>query len=211
MSMIWPHTVVEENSLNRNISLLRRILGEKPGDHSFIVTAPGQGYRFVAVVNGAKPAHGISRRDRGNRGDLGDDIEDPVASGTNSVAVLPSGFNTGYPMLLENRSDSHDAHWSSTSRSGAPTSRSRTTTWSPCSSHSRTEPGPTPSFLLTATGTEIWLRTPNGRSIVARHDRVDQAASDSETVQAGTAARSLASSVTSLTRICLANAMNRAS
>lgn len=31
----------------------------------------------------------------------------------------------------------------------------RTTTWSPCSSHSRTEPGPMPSFFRTPTGTEI--------------------------------------------------------
>jgi serine/threonine-protein kinase len=47
---VWPHTVVEENNLTQNISALRKALGEKSGEHRFIVTVPGQGYRFVASV-----------------------------------------------------------------------------------------------------------------------------------------------------------------
>src|SRR4029077_19221475 len=35
----------------RNISILRRALGEKPADHRFILTIPGRGYRFVAAVS----------------------------------------------------------------------------------------------------------------------------------------------------------------
>jgi DNA-binding winged helix-turn-helix (wHTH) protein len=50
LAAIWPGTVVEENSLNQNISQLRRLLGERPGDHRFILTASGRGYRFVAPV-----------------------------------------------------------------------------------------------------------------------------------------------------------------
>src|SRR4249920_2877361 len=50
MKAIWPNIVVEENSLNQNISALRRVLGESPGEHRFIVTEPGRGYRFVADV-----------------------------------------------------------------------------------------------------------------------------------------------------------------
>ena len=50
MHQIWPDTIVEENNLNKNISVLRRVLGEKPGEHRFIVTVPGQGYKFVADV-----------------------------------------------------------------------------------------------------------------------------------------------------------------
>jgi adenylate cyclase len=50
MSAIWPEVVVEENSLNQNISLLRRVLGECPGEYRFIVTVPGRGYRFIAEV-----------------------------------------------------------------------------------------------------------------------------------------------------------------
>jgi len=51
MGAIWPDVVVEENSLNQNISLLRRVLGESPGEYRFIVTIPGRGYRFVADVH----------------------------------------------------------------------------------------------------------------------------------------------------------------
>jgi DNA-binding winged helix-turn-helix (wHTH) protein len=50
MAAIWPDTVVEENNLNKNISILRRRLQEKPGEHRFIATVPGKGYRFVASV-----------------------------------------------------------------------------------------------------------------------------------------------------------------
>lgn len=47
---IWPNVIVEENNLNQTISTLRRVLGEVPGQHRFIVTEPGRGYRFVASV-----------------------------------------------------------------------------------------------------------------------------------------------------------------
>ena len=64
MSEIWTDSIVEENNLNQNISILRRLFGEKPGQHRFIVTIAGHGYRFVPEVkiveeNGAaalKPA-----------------------------------------------------------------------------------------------------------------------------------------------------------
>jgi Tol biopolymer transport system component/DNA-binding winged helix-turn-helix (wHTH) protein len=47
---IWPDTFVEEGSLARNISVLRKALGEGPSDHHYIQTIPKQGYRFVATV-----------------------------------------------------------------------------------------------------------------------------------------------------------------
>src|SRR5688572_30321697 len=50
LSEIWPDTFVEEGSLARNISVLRKALGEQPGEHQFIQTIPKQGYRFVAPV-----------------------------------------------------------------------------------------------------------------------------------------------------------------
>ncbi len=50
MKTIWPDTIVEENNLTQNISALRRILGENPRTHRYIVTVPGRGYRFVAAV-----------------------------------------------------------------------------------------------------------------------------------------------------------------
>jgi DNA-binding winged helix-turn-helix (wHTH) protein/TolB-like protein len=50
MSAVWTDTIVEENNLNKNISILRRVLGENLGDHRYIVTVPGKGYKFVANV-----------------------------------------------------------------------------------------------------------------------------------------------------------------
>jgi TolB-like protein/Tfp pilus assembly protein PilF len=55
MRAIWADTAVEENNLNQCISVLRRALGEKRGEHRYIVTVPGRGYRFVAPVNKRKP------------------------------------------------------------------------------------------------------------------------------------------------------------
>jgi TolB-like protein/DNA-binding winged helix-turn-helix (wHTH) protein len=60
MKAIWPRVVVEENNLDRNISTLRRVLGEKAGENRFIATVPGRGYRFVAAVTtAAERAHAI--------------------------------------------------------------------------------------------------------------------------------------------------------
>ena len=50
MREIWTDSIVEENNLNQNISILRRVFGEKPGEHRFIVTIAGHGYRFVPDV-----------------------------------------------------------------------------------------------------------------------------------------------------------------
>src|SRR5713101_6039920 len=47
---VWAGTVVEENNLNHNISLLRKALGEKATGQAYIETVPRIGYRFVAPV-----------------------------------------------------------------------------------------------------------------------------------------------------------------
>ena len=50
MKSVWPDTFVEESNLAQNIFVLRKTLGETAGDHRYIVTIPGRGYRFVAKV-----------------------------------------------------------------------------------------------------------------------------------------------------------------
>lgn len=50
MREIWPDSFVEEGSLNRNVSTLRKALGDGQDGHSFIETIPKLGYRFVAEV-----------------------------------------------------------------------------------------------------------------------------------------------------------------
>lgn len=47
---VWNGAIVEEGSLARCISVLRKALGEDPKDHKYIETVPGHGYRFVALV-----------------------------------------------------------------------------------------------------------------------------------------------------------------
>lgn len=46
---IWPDTFVEEVSLAKKVSILRKVLGEDEGHH-YIETIPRRGYRFVAAV-----------------------------------------------------------------------------------------------------------------------------------------------------------------
>ncbi len=51
MKAVWPDTFVEEANLSRNISMLRKALGETAQDHRYIVTVPGLGYRLVENVH----------------------------------------------------------------------------------------------------------------------------------------------------------------
>ncbi|MEP6703830.1 MAG: winged helix-turn-helix domain-containing protein [Acidobacteriota bacterium] len=48
ISKVWGKTVVEENNLDKSVSLLRNILGERKSKEKFIETVRGHGYRFVA-------------------------------------------------------------------------------------------------------------------------------------------------------------------
>lgn len=50
LNLVWPDAVVEEGSLTRNISALRRALGEGEDGLRYIETVPRRGYRFVAGV-----------------------------------------------------------------------------------------------------------------------------------------------------------------
>lgn len=50
LRQVWPDTMVEENNLNKNISLLRKALGERAAGQSYIETVPRVGYRFVVPV-----------------------------------------------------------------------------------------------------------------------------------------------------------------
>ena len=50
MKSLWPDSFVEESNLTQQVSMIRRALGDSPGDPHFIVTVPGRGYRFSAEV-----------------------------------------------------------------------------------------------------------------------------------------------------------------
>src|SRR4029077_16426646 len=66
MEAVWPDSIVEENNLAQAISKLRQVFGETPGSHSYIMTVPGRGYRFVAGVaqrseGDASPEHAAGK------------------------------------------------------------------------------------------------------------------------------------------------------
>src|SRR5437879_12315122 len=50
LKMVWPDTFVEEGALARNVSALRKVLGNGADDFQYIETIPKRGYRFVAPV-----------------------------------------------------------------------------------------------------------------------------------------------------------------
>jgi adenylate cyclase len=93
LKAIWPNVIVEENSLNQNISALRRALGESPGEHRFIVTEPGRGYRFVADVGtsviAAAGSTALAHTERITTGATSAPAE------RSSIAVLPFANLTG--------------------------------------------------------------------------------------------------------------------
>ena len=60
MTEVWADAIVEENNLDKNISALRQILGEKKGRQKFIETVRGHGYRFVAEVRQVDLGFGIA-------------------------------------------------------------------------------------------------------------------------------------------------------
>jgi TolB-like protein len=101
MRAIWPKVVVEENSLNQSISALRRVLGETPAEHRFIVTAPGRGYRFVAAVRvvPAVSATGVGNIAKTAAPATTRMLESAAtpASLAQSIAVLPFANLTGDP------------------------------------------------------------------------------------------------------------------
>jgi Tol biopolymer transport system component/DNA-binding winged helix-turn-helix (wHTH) protein len=50
MELVWRDEFVEEGNLTRNVSTLRKALGDTGKEHKYIATIPGHGYRFIADV-----------------------------------------------------------------------------------------------------------------------------------------------------------------
>jgi Tol biopolymer transport system component/DNA-binding winged helix-turn-helix (wHTH) protein len=56
---VWGDTAVTENSLARNIALLRRLLGDDPREPRFIATVSSIGYRFLCEAEVSEDAAGF--------------------------------------------------------------------------------------------------------------------------------------------------------
>ncbi|MBV8331177.1 MAG: winged helix-turn-helix domain-containing protein [Candidatus Eremiobacteraeota bacterium] len=48
---VWGDAGVTDTNVNQHIYLLRLLLGERRGERSYIITIPGEGYRFAAPVS----------------------------------------------------------------------------------------------------------------------------------------------------------------
>ena len=76
---VWPDSTVTDGNLSQHIYLLRRTLGERAKDRSYIMNVPGKGYRFALPVadydcrhrtgsgRAATLRHGEARRHAGRR------------------------------------------------------------------------------------------------------------------------------------------------
>ena len=85
LKQVWQDVVVEETNLTKNISILRKILGDGDGERSFIETVPKRGYRFVVPVR----KHGSEDNENGSKS---------AASLDKTNAVLP--FTSSKPHLV---------------------------------------------------------------------------------------------------------------
>jgi len=82
MDRIWPETAVGEDSLLRNISVLRKTLCGGEDDCRFIETIPKRGYRFVASVVTDSQRHPEVR----------EAITASAATASDSAAISPSPY-----------------------------------------------------------------------------------------------------------------------
>ena len=87
ISGLWPDTFVEEATLARNISDLRRALGESSGDDKYIETVPKSGYRFVAEVRQVEPKDSVMIIERHTRSRVV--VQEELDPEARSIAVLP--------------------------------------------------------------------------------------------------------------------------
>ena len=68
MAEVWVDAIVEENNLDKNISVLRQALGEQKGKVKFIETVRGRGYRFLPEIRRIEmPAQANNQNDFGKR------------------------------------------------------------------------------------------------------------------------------------------------
>ena len=51
LAALWAGTFVEEGTVNRTVSSLRKVLGDTPDQPAYVQTIPTRGYRFVAKVS----------------------------------------------------------------------------------------------------------------------------------------------------------------
>ncbi len=109
MERVWPDSFVEEGSLTRNVSQLRKLLGEGAEEQAYIETLPKRGYRFVAEVTEVKNDEAelmVRRRTRMHiisTEEEDDSVETNAALPVEGVLQLPLSAEAALLELLESR------------------------------------------------------------------------------------------------------------
>lgn len=89
MKAVWADTFVEEANLTQNISILRKILGEKDNGLRYIETVPRRGYRFIAPVAEVRDDDADLSDKAFDKSQVSSNKTDEQSKGINSLAILP--------------------------------------------------------------------------------------------------------------------------
>jgi pimeloyl-ACP methyl ester carboxylesterase/DNA-binding winged helix-turn-helix (wHTH) protein len=96
---LWPDTAVEENNLNKNISVLRKVLGQSPSSGSYIETVPRAGYRFVVKVKELN-AHPVAAARPGPHPATSPPRQEiRFCTTTDAVRIAFARVGSGYPLV----------------------------------------------------------------------------------------------------------------
>lgn len=88
LNEVWPDAIVEENNLDKSISLLRQVLGERTGEGKFIETVRGHGFRFVPEVRQIEE----NLRDEPEQESPADSTNPPIAEPTPGSRTLQNRY-----------------------------------------------------------------------------------------------------------------------
>jgi pimeloyl-ACP methyl ester carboxylesterase/DNA-binding winged helix-turn-helix (wHTH) protein len=109
---VWPDTVVEENNLNKNVSLLRKALGKNTNGQSYIETVPRVGYRFVAPVKDSAATAAVTEVATTRQSAPRQDIRFSLAA--DGVRIAWASIGNGPPLVKASNWLTHlDYEWES--------------------------------------------------------------------------------------------------
>lgn len=94
VAKVWPNVIVEESNLTKNISLLRKLLGNGDESAEFIETIPKIGYRFIPSFKPVEDTQGDGPVQAGfvtaeERNGVGDEVVSLLNSDDPSRSKLP--------------------------------------------------------------------------------------------------------------------------